>query len=63
MWEIQETLVWLLGQEDPLEGSMATHSDILAWRTPQTEEYDGLQSIESQRIEPDWTDLACMHED
>ena len=63
MQETQEALVWLLGWEDPLEGSMATHSSICAWRIPQTEEYDGLQSIESQRIEHDWTDLACMHED
>ena len=40
-----ETLVWSLGQEDPLEKGMATHSSILAWETPWTEEPGGLQSI------------------
>ena len=39
-----------LGQEDPLEEGMATYSDILAWRTPWTEEPGGLQSIGLQRI-------------
>ena len=34
-----------LGQEDPLQKEMATHSSILAWRIPQTEEPDGLQSM------------------
>ena len=38
------------GQEDPLEEGMATHSSILAWRTPRTEEPGGLQSIGSQRV-------------
>ena len=37
--------VWSLDQEDPLEEDMATHSSILAWRTPWTEEPGGLQSI------------------
>ena len=41
MWE---TWVRSLGQEDPLEKEMATHSSILAWRIPWTEELDGLQS-------------------
>ena len=45
---IQESRVWPLGQEDPLEKGMATHSSILAWRIPWTEEPDGLQSMESQ---------------
>ena len=36
-----ETWIWSLGQEDPLEKGMATHSSILAWRTPQTEEPGG----------------------
>ena len=40
----------LLGQEDPLEESMATHSSILAWRIPQTEELGKLQSTGSQRV-------------
>ena len=39
-----------LGQEDPMEEGMATHSSILAWRIPWTEEPGGLQSIESQRV-------------
>ena len=39
-----------LGQEDPLEEGMATHSSILAWRIPWTEEPDGLQSMGSQRV-------------
>ena len=39
-----------LGQEDPPEEGMATHSSILAWRIPWTEEPGGLQSIRSQRV-------------
>ena len=39
-----------LGQEDPLEESMATHFSILAWRIPWTEEPGGLQSMGSQRV-------------
>ena len=42
----QETRVQSLGQEDSLEKEMATHSSILAWRIPLTEELGGLQSIE-----------------
>ena len=42
---MQETLVRLLGQEDPLEKKIATQSSILAWRTPWTEEPGRLQSI------------------
>ena len=38
-----------LGLEDPLEKGMATHSNILAWETPWTEEPDGLQSLGSQK--------------
>ena len=41
---MQETWVQSLGQEDPLEKGMATHSRILAWEIPRTEELDGLQS-------------------
>ena len=44
---IQETSVQSLGQEDPLEKEMATHSSILAWRIPWTEEPDRLQSVGS----------------
>ena len=47
---MQETWVQSLGQEDPLEEGMATHSCILAWRIPWTEEPGGLWSIESQRV-------------
>ena len=42
---MQETLVQFLGQEDPLEKGKATHSSILAWRVPWTEEADRLQSM------------------
>ena len=41
---MQEMWVWSLGQEYPLEKEMATHSSILAWEIPWTEELDGLQS-------------------
>ena len=47
----QETQVWSLGWEDPLEKGMATHSNILAWRIPRTEEPGRLQSMGSQRVE------------
>ena len=50
MQEVQEMQVWPLGWEDPLEEGMATHSSILAWRTPWKEKPGGLQSKESQRI-------------
>ena len=42
-----------LGQEDPLEEDMATHSSILAWETPWTEEPGKLQSMGSQRVRHD----------
>ena len=45
---VQETLIQSLGQEDPLEGEMATHSNILAWRIPRTEEPGRLQSMGSK---------------
>ena len=47
---VQETQVQSLGQEGPLEKGMATHSSILAWRIPWTEELSGLQSMGSQRV-------------
>jgi len=50
MKETQDTLVQSLCWEDSLEEGMATHSNILAWRIPWTEEPGGLQSIESQRV-------------
>ena len=46
----QETWVGFLGRKDPLEEGMATHSSILAWRIPWTEEPGGLQSMGSQRV-------------
>ena len=53
---MQETWIWSLGREDPLEKRRATHSSILAWRIPWTEEPGGLQSMGSQRVGRDW---AC----
>jgi len=47
---MQETWVRPLGQEDPLEKGMATHSSILAWRIPWTEEPGGLKSMDAQRV-------------
>ena len=49
--EIQEIQVWSLGQEDHLEKEMATHSGIIAWRIPWTEEARGLQSIGLQKLD------------
>ena len=50
---IQETWVRSLGQEDLLEEEMTTHSRILGWRIPWTEEAGGLQSMGSQRVRHD----------
>ena len=50
-----------LGQEDPLEEGTATHSSILAWRIPWTEELGGLQSTGSQRVGCYGSDLANKH--
>ena len=50
MQEMQETWVQSLGWEDPLEEQMGTHSSILAWEIPWTEEPGGLQSMGSQRV-------------
>ena len=47
---MQETWVQSLGREEPLEKGMVTHSSILAWRIPLTEEPGGLQSLGSHRI-------------
>ena len=48
---MQETQVWSLGQEDPLEREMATHSSTLAWEIPWTEEPGGLQSVGLQKLD------------
>ena len=56
---MQETQVWSLGQEDPLEKGMANHSSILAWRIPQTEEPGGLHSMGSQSQDTtEWQTLS-----
>ena len=57
MWEI-----WVrsLGQEDPLEKEMATHSNILGWRIQWTEEPSGLQSMGLQRVKQDWAANTAM---
>ena len=47
---VQEAQARCLGQEDPLEKVMATHSSILAWRIPWTEEPSGLQSMVGQKV-------------
>ena len=52
---MQETLVQNLGQEDPLDKEMASHSCLLAWKIPWTEEPGGLQSMGSQKS---WTRLS-----
>ena len=51
--EMQESWVRSLGQEDPLEQKMITHSSILAWEIPWTEELGGLPSMGSQRVRHD----------
>ena len=58
----KETLIFKIIPPVPvLEKEMATHSSILAWKIPWTEEPDGLQSMGSQRIGLDWSDLAGTH--
>ena len=57
---IQEIWAVYLGQEDPLEKGMATHSRILVWRIPWTEEPDGLQSIGLLRVGHNCSDLATQ---
>ena len=50
MQKTKETWVLSLGREDPLKEGMASHSSILAWRIPRTEEPGELQSLGSQRV-------------
>ena len=57
----EEMQVQPLGQEDPLEENTATHSSIFDWRIPWTEEPGGLQSMGSQRVEHNWSNLAQTH--
>ena len=56
---MQETWVWSLGWEDPLEKAMTTHSSSLAWRSPWTEEPGRLQSMRSQRVRHNWATFTC----
>ena len=58
MQEMQEMRIPSLGHEDPPKQGMETHSDILACRIPLAEEPGGQQSIGSQRVGHDWSDLA-----
>ena len=57
---MRETGVWPLGQEDPLEKTVASRSTIFAWRIPWTEEPSGLQSMGLQRVEHDWANNTHM---
>ena len=54
MQEAQETRVWSLGQEDPLEEEMATQSSMLVWKIPWTEDPSRVQSMGSQGGGHDW---------
>ena len=58
---MQETQVWSLGREDPLEQGLAAHSSILAWGIPWAEEPAGLWSVGSQRVRHDYvTDMFTL---
>ena len=61
MQELQDVWIRSLGWEDPLEEGMATHSSILAWKIPWTEEPGGLQSTGLQRVGHDWTTEHAYH--
>ena len=56
MQETQETQVWSLGREDPLEKEMATHSNIPTWKIPWTEKPGGLQSMGLQNSQTQLSD-------
>ena len=58
---MQETWVPSLGQEDPLEKEMATHSSTIAGKIPWTEEPDKLQSMGSQRVRHNWATSLSLH--
>ena len=58
MQETQETQVWSLSREDPLEKEMATHSSILPWEITQREEPGGLQFMESQKSQTQLKQLS-----
>ena len=61
MQETQEMQVRSLGWEDPLEEAKATHSSILAWRIPWTEEPSRQQFTGWQRVDAKWNNQACTH--
>ena len=58
---MQNTQVRSLGQEDPLEKGMATHSSILAWRIPRIDEPGGLQSMALQRVWHNWKTFTSLY--
>ena len=58
---MQETWVYSLGWEDPLEKKIATHSSILAWRIPRTEDPGRPQYMKSQRAGHDWVTFILLH--
>ena len=57
---MQETRVWSLGREDPLEKEMAIRSSTIAWKIPWTEEPGRLQSMGSQRVGHDWANSLSL---
>ena len=59
---MQETQFQTLGQEDPLEKGIATHSSIHAWRLPGMGEPGGLPSMGLHRVGHDWSDLAAAEQ-
>ena len=61
MQETQEAQVQSQGWDDPLEKGVATQSSILTWRIPWTEEPNGLQSMESQRVRHDRVTNTLVH--
>ena len=58
---MEETQIWSLGREDPLEKGLVTHFSILAWRIPWTEEPGRLQSVGLQRAGHDWVTNTHTH--
>ena len=58
---MQETWIWSLDREDPLEEEMTTHSSILAWRIPRTNEPGAVQSMRLQRVRHNWVTKTHTH--
>ena len=58
---LQEIQIQSLGQEDPLEKGMDTHSSSLAWKIPRTEEPGGLQSMGLQRVRREWATTFTLN--